>query len=125
MFEPSLHQPAPAAVIERRAINLEAWHSEVAALTGQHAEVRLALGRKFRELFAAVGRAEALKEIEKHGHDVFLVARLIQLANKADGVVVQTKQRAAAFTKKDLKEMLAALKAGEVDAVIAALEEVV
>lgn len=126
MFDPHTLQELAPVQQERRAFNLEQWHAEVAAAKQDRAEANVALGRLFRRIYQEQSRADARMQIEAAGFHPAAAAGFIRQANEEDGIAVPPlKPRGHIIDKAGLREMLAMLKAGEVDDVIATLEEMV
>lgn len=124
MFDPqTLMEMAPVQQ-ERQAFNLEQWHAEVAKAKQDRADANVALGRLFRRLYQEQSKAEARMQIEVAGFHPAAAAGYIRQANEKDGIeTAPLKRTGKAINKAGLRLMLTMLKAGEVDDVIAALEE--
>ncbi len=121
----TLNEVAPVQ-IERRQINLEQWRADVAREGKARGAAGVALGRLFRQAYAALPKADARREIEAQGFTPISAAGLMRQAAKADGEEVHDKRgpRVKRLSLDDAKEMLASLEAGDVQDVIDALKEV-
>ena len=120
----TLNELAPVQ-IEHRQINLEQWRAEVKRLAGVRAGAGVELGRKFREIHAALPKAEARREIEVQGFAPLAASALMVQAARVDGIAVATpKPRAVkvGFDAAGLDALIQAQREGDTEYVLTQLE---
>lgn len=124
-MEPNLI--APQSHYEQVAFDLEQERAEAQRLLAERQENAVKLGEHFSKVKRFLRGADYVAYVKSLGLIVPVAEGYITQAKRARGEVTvrPVQPRAPTFTKGDLKEMLAALKKGEVEAVIAALEEIV